>query len=304
MSGEQIYLNRNLVENFDGLYEIAGIGVRASLDRSKVEYGRQTTMLYKMKSGRLVYRTYLLPLEAIDEAVRKTASETEFRKLYYPFGQFKPERFNALSAQDWNKPGTGYDGVDLTEAESRELFEALEADSLKMNLADAFRADPVLVIYPSYAYDTWEEYQRVHAEYSLGDNLDCIYVYENYENTLAWLEEKIIRDENRREGKVREAWCWLNDYSDNNSPAVQRILQAVQTAGNTAYFTDEESIRKLLSSVERVGRNSTEVEINISFELASGTQNFYNEDWGCKIVDEETLLDLFTNHNETNPVKG
>ncbi len=308
MSGEQIYLNRNLVENFDGLYEIAGIGVRASLDRSKVVYGRQTTMLYKMKSGRLVYRTYLLPLEAIDEAVRETASETEFRKLYYPFGQFKPERFNFLSAQDWNKPGVSYDGVDLTEAESRELFAALEADSLKMNLADAFRADPVLVIYPSYAYDTWEDYRKMHAEFSLGDNLDCIYVYENYEKTLAWLEDKIIRDENRREGKVRGAWCWISNYSDSNSPAVQRILQAVQEAGNTAYFTDEESIRKLLSSVKRVGgsatKTSTEVEINISFELASGTQDFYTEEWGCKIVDEETLLDLFMNHNETNPAKG
>ena len=89
---------------------------------------------------------------------------------------------------------------------------------------------------------------------------------------------------------------------------MQRILQAVQEAGNTAYFTDEESIRKLLSSVKRVGgsatKTSTEVEINISFELASGTQDFYTEEWGCKIVDEETLLDLFMNHNETNPAKG
>lgn len=300
ISAEPVYLKRNLVENFDGIYKLAGIGVETTRNRANEPRFLQTAVLYKMKSGRLVYRTYRVRADGIDEAVREMSEETEFRKHYYPFGQVRPERFNRISAAAWATPGIYYDTLELTPEESRELFLALTEDSLKMNLEDVFMADPVLVLSPGFDYDDYDKYRKMHEEFSLGDVMNSIYVFENYENTLAWFEKKYADEGMRHEDRITAAYC----YNANGDVDFA-------WSGDSAYFTDEESIKTLLKSVRRVKswrmpRNTGEIYIDFELDRSGGSYGpDYNDGWSCEIVDKEAVSELLRNHNENNsPYKG
>ena len=294
---EEVLLEQSLAENFDGIYEMAGSAVAAQDGAD----GRFTTLafLYEMKNGRKVYRYYAVPDGAIRSAMQKMGSEPEFRRLSYPFGLIDPDRFNAVTVEGWRAPGDYGQSVDLTREECRELFEALKADSLKMNLLDAWEAEPLLSIAPYFSYNDYEEYAVMHEGSSLGDIVNCIYVYENYDNTLAFLEKKgLLTGDGGRTDRITSCWCWLETDEDS-------LKISGSTDRNTAYIADEESIEKLLGSVRRVKgpRNygTGNMYMNITFELTTDPDHggTYNADWYVEVLDEGALRELFREHENS-----
>ncbi|MCR5293835.1 MAG: DUF6449 domain-containing protein [Lachnospiraceae bacterium] len=305
VSQESLWLRKNLVEDFDGIYELAELGVREAAEPSDAA-GEETMcsvrILYKMKGGGMRIRGYQIPLEETGEALGKMSSTVDFRNKYYPFGQMDPERYNRIALSRWEDPLGEYAENKITlDAEQRlKLLEALDADSRRIDLLEARESSPLYVISFYFDYDDYEEYTKVHQGFDLMDVVSEAYVYENYENTRACLEELGLPAKADAACRVKGAWCWSESSQEALAAFAERygLSDYEKLLDGGIFFSGGTEVEALLETVERVkrrngGSEAGTMDFGLYFQIkGAGESEDYETNWAVKLSDPENFAKL------------
>ena len=292
-------LKLNLTEDFGPIYRLAEEGVsyvennsrpfnNSVMKEDSMPY-ENLVVLYELKSGKQVYRSYTVPVTDIEEAVRELSSQKAIREVNNPFKELDPAAFNTIYVQQFDLADSSTMSTALSMNQRQELSEALKADTAGKGAAELKDEQPLATL--DFAWDNpGDEYSEWSVREPFGKlaNLHCIYVYPSYERTLAFLKDN-----------------GMTFDPDGMAEQVEEIRLDVQIGNDDdlsgCYFrtyriTEPESIQRLLKAVQRVRFRTygVEPEYNMGYRLSTGASNGYT----IRVVSQADFDDILKNHAE------
>lgn len=233
--------------DFSSIYKLAQEGVenhRTGLDKMDQDLDYiNITIRYNKKSGRPVYRCYVVSREHVLDTLTDLCQEDSYRKNLFPIFYVNYDAVSAVRLTDlYQEPAL----LDLTRAEQDALFDAYKQDVLKADIQDLQYEDPI----GELSIDIPEANQPGLSVYDSGYNVTVpdFYLYDNYENSLALLEKygytihREIDPEDVEQIKLDEA-----SYKTNVDVYGNKIWTDESTE---TIITDPDEIQEILSQLE------------------------------------------------------
>ncbi len=249
-------VSKTLTSDFSEIYKLAEAGkkyagrnkdqsVEGSTDDSS-DYS-SIVVAYRKNSGRLVYRSYRIPKDTVNAALARLSKNEAFRKNINPANRLNPSDFNQIDVVNWMnyQADNETESINLTPEESEQFTDAVRKDMSSVEFGTLLDEKPLLSV---TMLQTSEDY--------MGDvpELNNIYVYPQYENTLAFLRGKGY-EQTRPEsaGEIADTISSVQVYYD--TPGAQ--------TGQSQTFTDHDSIVGFLESVERTRREQSDQNVTV-----------------------------------------
>ncbi len=156
-----------------------------------------TVFCYKLSGGREVYRRYCLGREELLSAMEELYQNEEFRKELFPIFHVDTSQVDSIFYAD--AYGLGMP-MEMSDEQIQTLLEAYKKDVMAVDLEVLVGNKPLgemfLEIPDENAADAFGESATVNAYAGYGSSvrpgmitLGSFYIYEGYDNTIAWMEE-------------------------------------------------------------------------------------------------------------------
>ncbi len=246
---DQQVLNRMKLTDIEALEEITRPAMELQCaDSSSDAQGWYAVVCYRLKNGREVYRSILIPFTTEASVLDKVVSSTEYKTGLLPI--YTEQKTKEAARES----GTiyFYNGYDVRKA-SGELYE---------EFAKAYEKD-----LENYSYTQLSEEDSIGRLVlrARGNNIDQEYdVYPSYKNTLAFLDKYDLLPESGKAEQVSEI----------------RIYQYEDTTTSQASYTDPEQIQEILDhcimQVSSNWKKADELEHSVSVnQTLSGNADAY-----------------------------
>ena len=246
---DQQVLNRMKLTDIEALEEITRPAMELQCaDSSSDSQGWYAVVCYRLKNGREVYRSILIPFTTEASVLDKVVSSTEYKTGLLPI--YTEQKTKEAARES----GTiyFYNGYDVRKA-SGELYE---------EFAKAYEKD-----LENYSYTQLSEEDSIGRLVlrARGNNIDQEYdVYPSYKNTLAFLDKYDLLPESGKAEQVSEI----------------RIYQYEDTTTSQASYTDPEQIQEILDhcimQVSSNWKKADELEHSVSVnQTLSGNADAY-----------------------------
>ena len=246
---DQQVLNRMKLTDIEALEEITRPAMELQCaDSSSDAQGWYAVVCYRLKNGREVYRSILIPFTTEASVLDKVVSSTEYKTGLLPI--YTEQKTKEAARES----GTiyFYNGYDVRKA-SGELYE---------EFAKAYEKD-----LENYSYTQLSEEDSIGRLVlrARGNNIDQEYdVYPSYKNTLAFLDKYDLLPESGKAEQVSEI----------------RIYQYEDTMTSQASYTDPEQIQEILDhcimQVSSNWKKADELEHSVSVnQTLSGNADAY-----------------------------
>lgn len=179
------------IQDFSAIYELAQEGIekqqQTGIDEQinqDAEGSVNISVRYNKKSGRSVYRNYVVSIEHALDTLAALCQKESYRKKLFPIFYVAYDTVSGVRLTDiYQTPVL----MDLTRSEQDALFDAYKQDVMNVDIRDLQYKDPV----GELSIDLPEAMQPGAQVYDSGYNITLpnFYLYENYENSLALLEK-------------------------------------------------------------------------------------------------------------------
>jgi ABC-2 type transport system permease protein len=250
-------VSRTMTSDFSELYALAEEGKKyAGILNSDSEDSTQyssVVLAYRKKTGGLVYRSYQIPQDTLMDTLSALSKDAAFRRSVNPAYDMKASEFNRIDLQNWlnYQPYEEQTTIDLSPSEAQQFTDALRKDMDRAELGTLLEEKPVLAVTRSYYSAKDQGFET--PEYSE------VYVYPEYENTLAFLAKK---------GFVPEKAMTVGEIADTLNS-----LQVSYVSGEKDYsatITGRDDIVKLLSSIDHVRRDRADSDLTVVMTSRKG----------------------------------
>jgi len=193
---------------------------------------------YILKSGRVVYRQYTLPVEAGRDQVKKIYDNKEYKRSHYPIFECRNEyidRAEVYYADDsFNNIQEEKDvninqSFSLKDKKLQKLLQLYKEELLNLTFDEVANTRPVIKLFFNYEYA----------------DINYYYVYPSFTKTIAYLKEcgfntdKKIETANITDISISS----YNDesYSGNEKTSVQKPIEPVEVV-----YTKQQDIHQML----------------------------------------------------------
>ena len=293
-------LELSLTDDFDSLYALAESGVTYAKDMRNIA-GRNTApsyseprtdvpVLYKMKSGRHVLRSYSVPLSKLTAAVNELAQKENYREALDPASHLDTDAFDMIACTVFDLSDGAPINVRLTESERTALKEALMADTSSVTADRLYEEQPLATVSffkgeADPAYEVSEPEQVYRGAFGSMSGLEMLYLYPSYERTIAFLESKGLHFDPRSD---RDSVVSLEVTIDG---------ETTDSDGNIYYvpdvyrITDPDAVSEICALSRRIRENEPLVAgqyVNLYYTLSTGSQNGYT----IKVTDWEKFTSI------------
>lgn len=226
-------------ENFTPIYLLAQEGIEnaangldprrlysGDADAADQEIYIQTTICYKLKSGRKVVRDYCVERESVVSALEELCEDDGYRQKMFPVFMAKDESVTSIAL--WDLYGGKTEVMELTAEERGELLSAYKQDLLEVDMRTLADASPVgeIELYAKapdksengnaettdalYGAETYTSYWN--GGEPGGISLGTQYIYEGFEHTLACLEDYGYTLSTKIDpGEVMQIWIYISE---------------------------------------------------------------------------------------------
>ncbi|WP_034453061.1 DUF6449 domain-containing protein [Butyrivibrio sp. AE2032] len=232
-----------VLTNIDDMLAIASKGMETKkAERQDQEQGRyvnsgyDTTVLFRLKSGRKVYRAVTIPYDVLDNELDRIVNNEEYKKGH--FDVFHDEMIREVDAKSPDH-NLRYNNNDQDSGLDTKHFSFAE-------LSDAYRKD----LLENYSFKYAKEHMPIGSiEYESNDDTyiyGSINVFENFTNTIALLKKYGIYSENDLDAEHISSVKVSNYYPgyDLEQVSVDDIDDAPDTVFHT--YTDKEQMAQIL----------------------------------------------------------
>ena len=199
--------------------------------------GYDLTILYRLKSGKKVYRYVCVPFDVCDQELGRIINSNEFKEGY--FDVFNDDNIREIDAISQDHTLTYESNL---EANSTKTFDFTK-------LSDVYRKD----ILESYSFEYMKEHRPIGTITYDSNGMDFIYgnldVFENYTNTIAYLKELGIYSESKlsvEDIAEAEVWNYYPGYDLEITPYSEINIDGLES--RTMTYVDEESIKEILEN--------------------------------------------------------
>ncbi len=172
--------------DFSPIYELAQEGIenhRSGLDK---ESGVNITVRYNKKSGKPVYRHYVVSKEHALDTLTDLCEEESYRKQLFPIFHVEDKDVLAIRLTDlYYEPEL----LELTHTEQEALLDAYKQDVLKADIKELQYKAPVGELSIDLPEDRRADIPVYEYDPKYTVTVPNFYLYENYENSLALLEK-------------------------------------------------------------------------------------------------------------------
>lgn len=238
--------SRMVITNVDDLVKIAEAGMKnrreSAKDNEKGIYenrGYDVTVLFRLKSGKNVYRSITIPFDVVDDSLERIVSSEEFIK-----GNF--DVFDDDEIRQSDAAGTGHMLRYVNPLDQRNEY---TEDFSYAEISDAYRKDLLENFRFSYVKENMPvaniEYEQTGEKYLYG-NLE---VYENYTNTIELMKKYGIYSDtvlDPEEVKEIQVTNYYPGYDLETTP-YEEVDPNVPSVTET--YADRESIDKIMDAV-------------------------------------------------------
>ncbi len=256
-----------VLTNVEDVCEIARAGMKlqkdARDDESKAGIsGYYMSVLYRMKNGREIYRSIIVPYDAYEEQMNRIVSSEEFKRGY--FECFSDDRIRE---------------VDKTTKSHTLRYVTINSSSDTKNfdyekVSDAYRKD----LLENYSYSNIKDKMPIgNIEYENNGADDYIYgsldVYDSFTNTIALLQEYGIYQEGTlKASDIKEIRVtnYYVGYDLEENPDNEMSYDNAKSSSIS--YTNEESIEKII-----------EVSISNSYHNPWFNYDKTNDQYGIEI---------------------
>ena len=294
-------LERSLTDDFDSLYGLAekGTAFAAELRQRRdalptEEYQEEdhdlrteVIMMYKMNSGRRILRSYTIPVEDLDAAVRELAGREAYKEALSPAAHLDTESFDMIGCTGYEFTDGSQSLVKLTADEKAALKEALLSDTAGVTTDRLFEEEPLAVIHFITSRTDAVTGELVTESVPGGafgslSGMEELYLYPSYEKTTAVLAAKGLHfDPEAAAAQVTSLEVTIDRSSEGPdgtyyyTPEIYRV-------------TDPEAIARICA-MSRRARDTEPYQVdecaNVYYTLSTGAQNGYT----IKVSDMEQL---------------
>ena len=250
VDGENIFgdsIEKNMIlKSTDDFIEFARIGIKSRKEEFKLERegkynynGIDTTILYRMKNGNMVYRNICIPFDIDENLMSSIVDSDEYKKGY--FSVFHDEVLRDFDKENADDSKIIYSTVSNELSSNRIPYEEI-SDAYRKDVEQYFSykmaktSVPVGII--EYDVSTINGYGDVD-----------INVYENYQNTIAVLKKYGIYSEDSIDVQYINSCVVTNYYSGYKSPSDGSFeYPDEEYPTKTVTYTDKEQIRKIIEN--------------------------------------------------------
>ncbi len=253
--GERYALDESAVKDFEPIYALAKEGV--SLVGRQDPDGQRVAVKYELKSGRSVYRTYMLPKESVDREMEKLYDRKDFKEAVYPLYKMEHRKVGAITLTSWE----GGRNLILTEAQRNQLVDVYKEELLTVTYQDLQKDGQIATLDIEFIdADTGESYGMTE---SYPVMMDC-------KNTIALLKEFGYEVPNQAD-------------VDQVSSVVVEIYRDEDGSNEQVTFTDPKQMREILDSMVYncfVFYTSLGSEKEYGYSVSVNFDNNANSLWG------------------------
>ncbi len=257
--------------NIDDMLSIASAGmenqreVKKNRDQGRYEnLGYDTTVLFRLKSGRKVYRSITIPYDVLDDELDRIIGSNEYKT-----GHFDVFHDDVIRELDAKAPSH------ILRYTNNNQSESLDTRNFTFDeLSDAYRKD----LLENYSFKYVKDHMPIGAVEYDSNSDDYIYgslnVFENFTNTIALLKKYGIYKENEVDVNTIKSVKVSNYYPGHDLE--QEELQQIEDAPDTAYYTytDKEQIAQILEG--------------------SICTNYYNQWFDYHQINDQYYAEVFT----------
>jgi ABC-2 type transport system permease protein len=202
--------------------------------------GYDIQILYRLKSGRKVYRYITVPFKTVDTELARIIDSEEFKRGYFDI-------FNDDAVRKLDNPALhnlSYESGGKSVATKNFVYE---------EFSEAYRKD----ILENYSFEYMSTHMPVGTVIYEGNNDSYVYgnldVFDNYANTIAYLKKLGIYKENKLNASdVREVKV-DNYYPGYDLETMPYSDVDINVETSHASYTDPEQIKELLSVIVESG---------------------------------------------------
>lgn len=263
---DSMYINtgRSLIQDLDGeknqirdfapIYELAAEGVENARSdiSSRVNQGTEdsvryvtATVRYNRKSGKPIYRCYMVSADRALDTLTALCREESYRKQLFPIFYVDYHEVSEIRLTDiYQDPKV----LDLTEKEQDALLDAYKKDVLNIDIRNLQYESPIGELYLNMPETSQPAGSQLY-DSRQDITVPGFYLYEDYENSLELLEEYgyTIRRELDPED-VEEIRLTESYYAEN--AAADQSFFVPETSERIV--TDSDEIAEILSQIQYV----------------------------------------------------
>lgn len=269
--GEKYALDECEIQDFDPIYALAEEGV--SLVKNQNQEGQRIAVKYELKSGRSVYRAYVLPSESVDREMEKLYDREDFKRAIYPLYREEEREIDSITLTTWN----GGRVLTLTEAQRKELVDVFKEDLLQTTYQEILQDGQIATMDIVFVDKSVDSYGMT----------ESYPIMESCKNTIALLQEYGYEVPKTADAKQVSS-INVEIYQDQNGN------------GNTVTFTDPDEIQQILDEMKYscfVFNTSVGSEKEYGYSVSINFDNSADSLWGYflagkvpKIVEERLGL--------------
>ena len=233
------------------------------------DLGYDTTVLFRLKSGRKVYRTIRIPYDVLDEELDRIVSSDEYKIGH--FDVFHDEKIREVDAMSPSHILRYYtndqnEGLDTRNFSFAELSEAYRKDLLE-NYSFKYVKDHMPI--GSIEYDSNDD------NYIYG----TLNVFENYTNTIELMKKYGIYVDNELNVDYIKSVKISNYYPGYDLE--QESIDDIDTSVDTAFYTytDKEQIEEIMKGCI--------------------CTNYYNQWFNYNVIDNQYYAEVFAGDDPT-----
>jgi ABC-2 type transport system permease protein len=252
---QKLMVSQTMTSDFSEIYQLAEEGKKyagrdedpADGEEDSVNYS-SVVIAYKKKTGGLVYRSYEIPKDAVKTTLARLSKNEAFRENVYSANHMNPSEFNQIDILNWSnyQPDDQAVSVNLTADDAVKLVNALRKDMNRVEIGTVLDTEPVLSV-------SFQRYSRDEQGYDVPD-ISGVYIYPQYENTLAFLREKGYDPGNA---------MTAGEIADTLSSVQIMYYSGEGEDDQSVTLTDRDSIANLFQSVERVRSDQADSNVTV-----------------------------------------
>lgn len=264
----EVYLmNQALTEQFAPIYTLCREGVITPAEDNNV----YVTVHYHLKSGRDVYRRYQVSKKTLGNTMTLLCENPAYRQAAYPFRYLDPADLKDMTVRSCKLTARDEVEMILDEGERKELAECLAADAGNANAGLLMESEPAGIL-----ASTIPDFSEPENEINLEQCLRSLYIYPQYQRTLAFLKDRgWVPMEQEETEEVDTVSFWIDDE--------QYVL------------TSEEDMETFFACTARPsGLQRMEGEVSLYYEIAFG-DGYINAD-AAVITDQAAFETLKKAH--------
>ncbi len=245
---------KNQIQNFAPIYELAAEGVENARNDigNRINQGAEdsvryvtVTVRYNRKSGKPIYRCYIVSADRALDTLTALCREESYRKQLFPIFYVDYDTVSEVRLTDiYQDPEV----LDLTEQEQDLLLDAYKKDVLNTDIRNLQYESPIgelslnMPETPQPAGSQFYDFQQ-------DITVPGFYLYEDYENSLALLEEYGYTIRQELDPKDVEELKLIGSYYTEDAAAEQGF-SVPET--NERIVTDPDEIAEILPQIQYV----------------------------------------------------